>query len=79
MKITMLVFGQVFGDLAQSPLPILTPSIATLMPFLLEVAVKPDLDVGTQNAALYVVSNIIQSKPKAGTFFLRSVGDPAAI
>ena len=54
----------VFGDLVQSPQPVVTPYVAEMIQLLLEVVTNDGFDNGTRHAAGLVISNIVVAKPK---------------
>lgn len=65
----------VFIELVASPVPVLTPHLADLVSFALQIAATPALTVGTREAALELVTSVAESKTK----FFKSQGMAPAV
>ena len=55
---------EVFGDMAQSPCPILKPFIEMIIVSILRISSNPDAELPTRDAALTIITNLANFKPK---------------
>lgn len=62
---TAVLSLDVFQELAESPVPVLTPSLNLLVGFCLEVCGNAHLDPSTRDAAGMVLQSLMAGKPKA--------------
>lgn len=57
-------FLDIFGDLAESPLPVLSPSLTPLVHALLQTMLNQDLEGSTRDGASFVMTKLLEGKPK---------------
>ena len=55
---------EVFGDMAQSPCPILKPFIEMIIVSILRISSNPNAELPTRDAALTIITHLANHKPK---------------